>query len=66
MTTAAQWAFELSRYEVLCLHTDTSFPGALEFWQNFPGSVEVFDARPDPWDAVHFELDPTHLPAPVG
>lgn len=66
VTAAAQWAFGPSGYEVLCLHTDTSSPGALEFWQSFPGSIEVFDSRPDPWDAVHFELDPAHLPVLVG
>lgn len=63
VTAAAQWALGPGEYEVLCLHTDTSSPGALEFWQSFPGSVEVLDARPDPWDTVYFELDPACLPA---
>ncbi len=58
--TAGQWAFGPGRYEVLCLHTDTSSPGALEFWRAIAGSTQVLDARPDPWDTVHFELDPVH------
>lgn len=65
VTAAAQWAFGPGGYEVLCLHTDTSSPGALEFWQRFPASIEVLDARPDPWDTVHFELDPARLPVPM-
>ena len=65
VTAAAQWAFGSGGYEVLCLHTDASSPGALEFWQGFPGSTEVLDARPDPWDTVHFELDPACLPVLV-
>jgi hypothetical protein len=47
---------------VVCLHTDASSPGALDFWRAYPAAVEVFDARPDPWDTVHFELDAAHLP----
>jgi len=65
VVAAAQWAFGPGGYEVLCLHTDTSSTGALEFWQSLPGSIEVLDARPDPWDTVHFELEPTRLPVPV-
>jgi GNAT superfamily N-acetyltransferase len=53
---ARAWALATG-YELICLHTDASVPGALEFWRNFPGSVEVWDARPDPWNTVHFELE---------
>jgi GNAT superfamily N-acetyltransferase len=34
-------------------------------WALGPGgytAVEVYDARPDPWDTVHFELDAARLP----
>jgi hypothetical protein len=41
---------------------DASSPGALDFWRAYPAAVEVFDARPDPWDTVHFELDIAQLP----
>jgi GNAT superfamily N-acetyltransferase len=51
---AVDWA--VSRFEIVCLHTNASVPGALAFWRAFPGLVEVFDARPDPWSTVHFEV----------
>ena len=51
---AVRWASE--RFEVVCLHTNASVPGALAFWRAFPGLVEVYDARPDPFSTVHFEV----------
>ncbi|MDL5156009.1 GNAT family N-acetyltransferase [Actinomycetospora termitidis] len=51
---AVTWA--RSRFDVVCLHTNASVPGALAFWRAFPGLVEVFDARPDPYSTVHFEV----------
>ncbi|HEX5346034.1 MAG TPA: GNAT family N-acetyltransferase, partial [Pseudonocardiaceae bacterium] len=62
VTAAAQWALGPGGYNVVCLHTDASSPGALDFWRAYPAAVEVFDARPDPWDTVHFELDAARLP----
>ncbi|GAB3305863.1 hypothetical protein GCM10027511_18340 [Hymenobacter humi] len=46
----------MPRFDVVCLHTNASVPGALAFWRAFPGLVEVYDARPDPWSTVHFEV----------
>ncbi|MFC5064747.1 GNAT family N-acetyltransferase [Actinomycetospora atypica] len=51
---AIRWATE--RFDVVCLHTNASVPGALDFWRAFPGVVEVHDSRPDPWSTVHFEV----------
>jgi len=62
VTAAAQWALGPGGYNVVCLHTDASSPGALDFWRAYPAAVEVFDARPDPWDTIHFELDAARLP----
>jgi GNAT superfamily N-acetyltransferase len=62
VTAAAQWALGPGGYTVVCLHTDASSPGALEFWRAYPGAVEIYDARPDPWDTVYFELDAARLP----
>jgi GNAT superfamily N-acetyltransferase len=62
VTVAAQWALGPGGYTVVCLHTDASSPGALDFWRAYPAAVEVFDARPDAWDTVHFELDAARLP----
>ena len=65
-TAAARWAFDEGGYETVCLHTNASVPGALDFWRAFPGAFDVHDARPDPWSTVHFEIDPAGLdPAPV-
>jgi GNAT superfamily N-acetyltransferase len=61
VTAAARWALGPCGYEVLCLHTDASSAGALDFWRAYPAAVEVFDARPDPWDTVHLDLDATRL-----
>lgn len=62
-TAAARWALADARYDLVCLHTNASVPGALDFWLGFPGAVLVHDARPDPWSTVHFEIDPAALPA---
>ncbi len=51
---AVDWA--VPRFDVVCLHTNASVPGALAFWRAFPGLVEVYDARPDPFSTVHFEV----------
>jgi GNAT superfamily N-acetyltransferase len=61
VTAAAQWALGPGGYTVVCLHTDASSLGALDFWRAYPAAVEVFDGRPDPWDTVYFELDATRL-----
>lgn len=53
---AIRWARQ-DGYDPVCLHTNASVPGALDFWRAFPGLVEVYDARPaDPWHSVHFEV----------
>lgn len=51
---AIGWA--TGRFDVVCLHTNASVPGALDFWRAFPGVVEVHDSRPDPYSTVHFEV----------
>lgn len=61
VTAAARWALDAGGHSVVCLHTDASSPGALDFWRAYPAAVEVFDARPDPWDTVHFEIDGARL-----
>jgi GNAT superfamily N-acetyltransferase len=60
-TAAARWALGPGGYEFVCLHTDASSAGALDFWRAYPAAVEVFDARPDPWDTVYFDLDAARL-----
>ena len=62
VTAAVRWALGPCGYAVVCLHTDASSAGALDFWRSYSAAVEVFDARPDPWDTVHFELDAARLP----
>jgi hypothetical protein len=64
VTVAAQWALDAGGYTVVCLHTDASSPGALRFWRTYPGAVQMWDARPDVWDTVHFELNASQLPIP--
>jgi GNAT superfamily N-acetyltransferase len=61
VTAATQWALGPGGYTVVCLHTDASSPGALDFWRAYPAALEILDARPDPWDTVHFEIDATRL-----
>lgn len=61
LATAAVRQAVAEGYDLVCLHTDASVPGALAFWRAFPGAVEVYDARPDPWSTVHFEIDPAAL-----
>ncbi|MBT0771865.1 GNAT family N-acetyltransferase [Kineosporia sp. J2-2] len=53
---AARWATGAGGYGTVYLHTDTGVPGAEAFWRSMP-TVEVLDARPDPWNTVHFELE---------
>jgi GNAT superfamily N-acetyltransferase len=53
---AARWATREAGYRTVYLHTNTSAPGAEPFWRSLP-TVEVYDARPDPFNCVHFEID---------
>lgn len=53
---AARWATADVGYRTVYFHTDTGAPGAEAFWRAMP-TVEVHDARPDPWNCVHFVLD---------
>lgn len=57
---AARWAVEAAGYSTVYLHTDASVTGAEPFWRSMP-TIEVYDARPDPFHCVHFELDVTKL-----
>lgn len=56
VTAATRWAVEEAGYATVYLHTDASAPGAEPFWRSLP-TVEVYDARPDPYNCVHFELE---------
>lgn len=53
---AAGWAVSSGGYRTVYLHTDTGAPGAEAFWRAMP-TVEVYDARPDPYNCVHFVLE---------
>lgn len=53
---AASWAVTSGGYRTVYLHTDTEMAGAEPFWRAMP-TVQVHDARPDPWNCVHFELE---------
>ncbi len=53
---ATRWATSEGGYASVYLHTDTSAPGAEAFWRALP-TTEVHDARPDPFNCVHFVLD---------
>jgi GNAT superfamily N-acetyltransferase len=53
---AVAWATQVAGYQTVYLHTNTSAPGAEPFWRSLP-TVEVYDARPDPFNCVHFEID---------
>jgi GNAT superfamily N-acetyltransferase len=59
---AARWATTAGGFGTVYLHTDASVPGAEAFWRAMPAR-EVYDARPDPFHCVHFELD---LPVLLG
>jgi GNAT superfamily N-acetyltransferase len=61
---AVQWATTEGGYQIVYLHTDASAPGAEPFWRSLP-TVEVYDARPDPFNCVHFEIDVAKLCAEV-
>ena len=57
-------------YAVICLHTDTSAPGAEAFWRSMPTTL-VYDGRGvDTTDTIHLELafpqpgEATHRAAP--
>ncbi len=50
------WSTGPGGYERVYLHTDAGVPGAEAFWRSLPAR-EVHDARPDPFDCVHFEID---------
>jgi GNAT superfamily N-acetyltransferase len=60
---AVRWATREAGYQTVYLHTDTSAPGAEPFWRSLP-TVEVCDARPDPFNCVHFEIEVDKLCAP--
>jgi GNAT superfamily N-acetyltransferase len=62
---AVRWATGPGGYRTVYLHTDASAPGAEPFWRSLP-TVEVYDARPDPYNCVHFEVDVAKLTAPFG
>lgn len=53
---AALWATREAGYATVYLHTNASAPGAEPFWRSLP-TVEMYDARPDPFNCVHFEID---------
>jgi GNAT superfamily N-acetyltransferase len=57
---AARWATREAGYQTVYLHTNTNAPGAEPFWRSLP-TVEVYDARPDPFNCVHFEVDVAKL-----
>jgi GNAT superfamily N-acetyltransferase len=57
---ATQWATREAGYQTVYLHTNTSSPGAEPFWRSLP-TVEVYDAGPDPFNCVHFEVDVAKL-----
>jgi GNAT superfamily N-acetyltransferase len=52
----ATWATGPGGYATVYLHTDAGVPGAEAFWRSLP-TTQVHDARPDPYNCVHFELD---------
>jgi GNAT superfamily N-acetyltransferase len=60
---AARWATTEGGFRTVYFHTDTSAPGAEAFWRAMP-TVEVYDARPDPYCCVHFVLDVDKVLAP--
>jgi GNAT superfamily N-acetyltransferase len=61
---AARWATREAGYQTVYLHTNASAPGAEPFWRSLP-TVEVYDARPDPFNCLHFEIDVDKLCDPV-
>ena len=64
---AVLWATREAGYQTVYLHTDANAPGAEPFWRSLP-TVEVYDARPDPFNCLHFVIDVDKLglgvPAP--
>jgi GNAT superfamily N-acetyltransferase len=53
---AVLWATREAGYKTVYLHTNTAAPGAEPFWRSLP-TIEVYDARPDPFNCVHFEIE---------
>ncbi|MGL5850274.1 MAG: GNAT family N-acetyltransferase [Phycicoccus sp.] len=53
---AVRWATTAAGFTEVYLHTDTGSPGAERFWRSLP-ALEIYDARPDPYNCVHFVLD---------
>ncbi|MGL4744861.1 MAG: GNAT family N-acetyltransferase [Dermatophilaceae bacterium] len=53
---AVWWATTSAGFAEVYLHTDTGSPGAERFWRSMP-ALEIYDARPDPDNCVHFVLD---------
>ena len=62
VAAATRWAVEDGGFEEVYLHTDTGAPGAEAFWRALP-TTQVHDARPDPFNCVHFVLDVAALQA---
>ena len=63
--TAVRWATTEGGYRTVYLHTDVTAPGAEPFWRALP-TVEVHDARTEPFHCVHFEVDAPKLLAEAG
>jgi GNAT superfamily N-acetyltransferase len=61
---AVSWATREAGYQTVYLHTNTAAPGAEAFWRSLP-TIEVYDARPDPFNCVHFEIDVSKVHAEV-
>jgi GNAT superfamily N-acetyltransferase len=57
---AVAWSAGPGGYRRVYLHTDAGVPGAEAFWRSLPGH-EVHDSRPDPFNCVHFEIEPEAL-----
>ncbi|HEY6794090.1 MAG TPA: GNAT family N-acetyltransferase [Kineosporiaceae bacterium] len=61
---AVAWSTGPGGYRRVYLHTDAGVPGAEAFWRALP-TREVYDARPDPFNCVHFEIDVPALLRPA-
>ncbi|MGL5864998.1 MAG: GNAT family N-acetyltransferase [Dermatophilaceae bacterium] len=53
---AVRWATSTAGFTKVYFHIDTSSPGAERFWRAMP-TRQIYDARPDPYNCVHFVLD---------
>jgi GNAT superfamily N-acetyltransferase len=58
---ARRWVAAERGYTTVCLHSNVGRTGADTFWYGI--ATEVFDARPTPFNTVHFEL-PLDRPIP--